>query len=201
MPKFIILLENDGFSYLRSFSGPAVRTIPTSRGTRFAQGGEAPSCETTATSEKVIGRDHSSEKGNDNCLHYYVDEFNNFRLSGLSYKYQQPRCLKLGSVCLINRRIFRCQRTLEEITSKFTSLIEVLLPHLYPFRLFLSPPPPIRYEVTKKSLVHPKQVKNTMEREISIREPDAAEKHVHSNLCITDDENSSEETDLLGTST
>ena len=39
------------------------------------------------------------------------------------------------------------------------------------------------------------------EGEISNREPDAAEKHVHSNLCITDDESSSEETDLLGMST
>ena len=40
-----------------------------------------------------------------------------------------------------------------------------------------------------------------VEGEISIREPDAAEKHVDSNVYITDDESSSEETDLIGMST
>ena len=97
-----------------------------------------------------------------NCFHYYVDELQQLQAVRSELQVSATSMLELGSVCLINRRIFRCQRTLNELTSKFTSLIEVPLPFQI---LFLSPPPPIRYKVTKKSLVHPKQVKkNMMER-------------------------------------
>lgn len=101
-----------------------------------------------------------------NCLHYYVDELQQLQAVRSELQVSATSMLKLGSVCLINRHIFQCQRMLNEPTSKFTSLIEVPLYPFVPFQiLFLSPPPPIRYKVTKKSLVHPKRVKkNTMER-------------------------------------
>ena len=97
-----------------------------------------------------------------NCLYYYVDELQQLQAVRSELQVSATSMLKLGSVCLINRRIFRCQRRLNELTSKFTSLIEVPLP-ICTLPDSVSLPPPIRYKVTKKSLVRLKQVKkNTM---------------------------------------
>lgn len=138
-----------------------------------------------------------------NCLHYYVDELQQLQAVRSELQVSATSMLKLGCVCLINRRIFRCQRTLNELTSKFTSLIEVPLP-ICTLSDSVSLPTPSNQIQGDKEIPCSSQTGEEEydgEGEISIREPDATEKHVHSNLYITDDESSSEETELLGVST
>jgi len=63
-----------------------------------------------------------------NCLDHYVDELQQLQTVRSELQVSATSMLKMGSMCLINRRIFRCQRRLNELTSKFTSFIEVPLP-------------------------------------------------------------------------
>ena len=133
-----------------------------------------------------------------NCLHYYVDELQQLQAE---LQVSATSMLKLGSVCLINRRIFRCQRRLNELTSKFTSFVEVPLP-ICTLPDSVSLPSSNQIQGDKEIPCSSQTGEEyNVEGEISIREPDAAEKHVDSNVYIMDDESSSEETDLIGMST
>ena len=130
-----------------------------------------------------------------NCLHYYVDELQQLQTVRSELQVSTTSILKLGSVCLINR----CQRRLNELTSKFTSFIEVPLP-ICTLPDSVSLPSSNQIQGDKEIACSPQtgEEKYDVEGEISIRELDAAEKHVDSNVY---DESSSEETDLLGMST
>ena len=132
------------------------------------------------------------------CLHYYVDELQQLQTVQSELQVSTTSILKLGSVCLIYRRIFRCQRRLNELTSKFTSFLEVPLP-ICTLPDSVSLPSSNQIQGDKEIACSPQTGEEyDVEGEISIHEPDAAEKHVDSNVY---DESSSEETDLLGMST
>ena len=134
-----------------------------------------------------------------NCLHYYVDELQQLQTVQSELQVSTTSILKLGSVCLINRRIFRCRRRLNELTSKFTSFIEVPLP-ICTLPDSVSLPSSNQIQGDKEIACSPQtgEEEYDVEGEISIHEPDAAEKHVDSNVY---EESSNEETDLLGKST
>jgi len=133
------------------------------------------------------------------CLDHYVDELQQLQTVRSELQVSATSMLKMGSMCLINRRIFRCQRRLNELTSKFTSFIEVPLP-IFTLPDSVSLPSSNRIQGDKEIACSSQtgEEEYDVEGEISIREPDVAEEHVDSNVY---DESSSEETDLLGMST
>ena len=134
-----------------------------------------------------------------NCLDHYVDELQQLQTVRSELQVSATSMLKMGSMCLINRRIFRCQRRLNELTSKFTSFIEVPLP-IFTLPDSVSLPSSNRIQGDKEIACSSQtgEEEYDVEGDISIREPDVAEEHVDSNVY---DESSSEETDLLGMST
>ena len=109
-----------------------------------------------------------------NCLHHYVGELQQLQAVRSELQVSASSMLKLGSVCLINKRISQLQRKLSELTSKFTNVIEIpqFSVSLCTLPVPVSPPPFDQMQVEPGSSITGGEplLQCDLEEETSIRE-------------------------------